>query len=139
MEVPQQRLAPQLVPLVVEHDPLELPTRRHFAFTHPADERVALPGGKTFAGVEREPRRGNRRHPEDDRLLESGRRRRKARAVVVAAVADDRPAVVAARLQHVQFVAAVWTVFMLPDLASERIEGEPELHAMTDFVKIAGL
>src|SRR5712692_9429979 len=132
MEVSQQRLAPELLPLVVEHDPLELSGRRHFAFAHPTDKRVALPAWKAVAGVEHEARRRNRRHPEDDRLLESGRRGRKARAVVVAAVADDRPAVVAARLQHVQFVATVWTVFMLPDLAGVRVDGEPKLHPMTD-------
>src|SRR5262245_21040137 len=123
MEVAQQRLAPELLPLVVEHDPLKLSGRRHFAFAHPTDERVALPAWKAIAAVEREARRRNRRHPEDDRLLEAGSGRRKARTVVVAAVADDRPAVVAARLQHVQFVAAVWPVFQLPDLVGERIEG----------------
>src|SRR5207302_6294082 len=132
VEVAQQRLAPELLPLVVEHDPLELSARRHFAFAQPAYERVALPAWKAVAAVEHETRRRNRRHPEDDRLLETGRGRRKARAVVVAAVADDRPAVVVARLQHVQFVAAVRTVFLFPDLAGERIESKPKLHAMTD-------
>src|SRR5262249_10271245 len=95
-------------------------------------ERVALPVWKAVARVEREARRRDRRHPEDHRLLETGRGGRKARAVVVAAVADDRPAVISPRLQHVQFVAAVRTVLVLPDLTREWIEREPELHAMTD-------
>src|SRR5262245_47563421 len=73
MQIAQQRLAPELVPFVVEHDPLELSARRHFAFAHPADECVVLPVRKTIASVEREARRGNRRHPEHDRLLEPRR------------------------------------------------------------------
>src|SRR5439155_977385 len=85
-----RRLTPGLLPLVVEHDPLELSGRRHFAFAHPADKRVSLPGWKAIAGVEHEARRRDRRHPENDRLLETGRGRRKARAVVVAAVGHDR-------------------------------------------------
>src|SRR2546427_2372558 len=54
MEVAEQRLASELLPLVVEHDPLELSGRRHFAFAHSADKRVALPAWKAVARVERE-------------------------------------------------------------------------------------
>src|SRR5207249_3641591 len=132
MQVAQQRLTPQLFPLVVEDDPLELTARRHFAFAHSADEDVALPRRKPIAGIEHEAGCRNRRHPEDDRLLESRRRRRKTRTVVVAAVADDRPAVVAARLQHVQLVSSVWTVLSFPDVVRVGIESETKLHPMTD-------
>ena len=49
-----------------------------------------------------------------------------------AAVADDRPAVVRARLQDVDLVAAVRAVLVLPDLAGARVHGQAERAAMAE-------
>src|SRR3954471_4419534 len=117
---------------------------RHLADTHAADEHVALPLRQLVAGVERHARYGDRRHPEDERLLEAivHRLLRLARTWIGAAVADDRPAVVRARLQDVDLVAAVGAVLVLPDFAGVRIGREAERAAMAervDFRPVAGL
>jgi hypothetical protein len=46
MQIAQQRLAPQLLPVVVEHDALQLAGAGNLAFTHAADEQVAFQLGK---------------------------------------------------------------------------------------------
>src|SRR5262245_1748651 len=58
------------------------------------------------------------------------------RARVRAAVAHERPAVVGARLQDVDLVAAVGTVFVGPDLAGAGVDGEAELVAMSQRVDL---
>src|SRR5579863_4098427 len=101
-----------------------MPRTRNLAGAHRAHENVALPLGEFIAGVERHAGDGDRGHPVNHRWFETrmpgpfglpGPR-------ITAAQADDRPAVIAARLKHVDLVAAVGTVFVLPHLAGSRTQ-----------------
>src|SRR5688572_21181564 len=56
VQIAQQRLAAQLVPVVVEHNPLQLAGTGNLALPHAAHEQVALPVRKAVAGVERHSR-----------------------------------------------------------------------------------
>ena len=74
------------------------------------------------AGVDRQARGRDRRHPVDDGVLEAFAREafRLPRPRIRAARADERPAVVRAGLQDVDLVAAVRAVLALPELAGRR-------------------
>src|SRR5690606_17257416 len=80
----------------------------------------------TLVGVEDQAAGADGRHPVVQRLLHA---RRLAQAfadrgaVVVHAMADHRPAVVAAGTGDVQLVAALGTVFGLPELTGIRMQG----------------
>src|SRR5262249_42055312 len=130
VQLAEHRLAPDFFPLVVEHQPLQLTGARNLAFAHPAYEDTPFPPRKPVAGIEQQAGRGDRGHPENRGLLEVGAGRSKARAEIVAAVAHDRPSIVLAGPKDVQFVAPVWSILVFPDLAGERVERQPELHAM---------
>src|SRR5204863_6520461 len=102
---------------------------------HPADEDVSFPRGEPLARVERQARGSNRRNPEDERWFHAGRRmlgcrwtRRVARrvAVVRASVGDDRPAVILAGFDDVDFVATHGAVLVFPELAGLRMNREAE-------------
>src|SRR5215471_13589267 len=97
MQLVQHLLAADLLPLVVEDDPLDVARAVDLALTHRAHEHIVLPGWKLFARVEGHTRGRNRRHPEDDRQLHPFfvRNIRLVRPGVLTAIADDRPAVVA--------------------------------------------
>ena len=94
--------------------------------------------GSLLAGVERHAGQRNGRHPVDDRRFEAflRKRRRLPRSRVAAAEAHDRPAVVGARLQDVDFVAAVRSHFVLPHLAGRRMHGEAERVAVAERVDL---
>src|SRR5436190_19255602 len=112
MQILEQAFAPQLLELVVEHDARESPGARDLADTRAADEQVAAPGRELVTRIHGEPRRRDRRQPHHDRLLDAFAERhgRDSRAVVVASEAPLRPAVVAARQDQVDLVAAVRAV-----------------------------
>ncbi len=62
--------------------------------------------------------------------------------LVRTAVTHQRPAIVASRLQDVDFVAAIGTIFVLPHLAGPGMHGQPERAAVSqrvDFRPMAGL
>src|SRR4051812_43387673 len=84
LQLRQKNLAARRLALRIEEHALNVLAG---VVAHRADKRVALPRGKRVAVVDRQPGDGNRRHPEDDRLLEPGLRE---------AVADDGAVVVAA-------------------------------------------
>ena len=116
-QIDEQRLAAQLLHLLVEQDAVELARARDLAGAQAADEHVALPLRQLVARVEREARDRDRRRPVDDRRLEAFVRRqlRLPRAGVGAAVAHERPAVVLAGADDVELVAAVRAVLALPE------------------------
>ena len=105
--------------------PSSVEPRQHLAFER-ADEQAALPAREQVAGVERHAGGRDRRRPVLHRLLHAGLRacRRRSAAAIIDAVADHRPAVVLARLDDVDLVAALRAVLLLPELAVGGIEGE---------------
>src|SRR5690606_31801613 len=101
---------------IVERDTLDVTRPAHPPLHHRPDERIAPPGREAVAAVERQSRDRDRRHPIEKRRLEPVARRFVAdrRAVVVFAVCYERPAVIAAREDHVDLVAAERAVLVLP-------------------------
>src|SRR5262252_3792895 len=68
-KIGEQRLAPQLLHLLVEEDAIEMTRARDLALAQSADEHVAFPLRELVARVEREARDRDRRRPVDDRRL----------------------------------------------------------------------
>src|SRR4030095_1371772 len=134
----QHRLAADLFPLVVEFDAIDLPCSRTLALTQSTHEHVSLPSGKPVARVERHARERNRRYPHDNRLFHPflPRLLRDTRTGIAASVADDGPAVVLARLDDVDLVAAIRSLLARPDFAGLRIHRQTELVAMTHRVDL---
>ena len=134
----QQRLAPQLLHLLVEEDALEMARARDLAGAQRADEDIALPLRESVAGVERHAGDRDRRHPVDERRLEA----RVSRALdlprprIGAAVAHERPSVVGAGLEDVDLVAAVRAVLVEPHLAGARMHRQPERAAVSERVDL---
>src|SRR5439155_22675051 len=104
------------------------------AGAHRAYEDVSLPGGKPVACVDGDSAYRRRRVPVVERLLHAlapAIRRRGSRptgrlAGVILAVGNDRPAVIAARLDDVDLVAAHGPVLGFPDLTRLRVDEEPD-------------
>ena len=71
VQLRQQRLAPQLFQLVVQHHALQAARARHLAAPRAAHEEVALPRREAIAGIEGHSRRRDRRDPQDERLLDA--------------------------------------------------------------------
>ena len=111
---------------------------RNLASAHRADEHVALPLRELAARVERHPRDRDRGRPVDDRILEALAREtlRLPWAWIRAAEAHERPAVVCAGFQHVDLVAAVRSVLVLPDRAGGGMHREPERAAVPERVDL---
>src|SRR6187399_747601 len=133
-QVGQQRLAPQLLHLLVEQDPFDVAGAWDLARAQRADEDIALPLGQLVAGVEGHARHGNGRRPVDERILDAvlAEFLRLPRSGIGAAETDDRPAVVATGTDDVDLVAAVRTVFVLPELSGCRMNRQAERIAMSD-------
>src|ERR1043166_2222577 len=131
MQIAQERLATQFLPLVVEDDALQLAGGRPLALTHAADEQAAPPTGKAIAVVERPARQRDGRHPVKRWLLEALARvlRVEPRSAVVAAIAGKRPSVILAGQDDVDLVAAVRSLLAGPQLSVVRVHGETELIA----------
>src|SRR4029453_11570218 len=105
---------------------------------------MALPLWKALAGVDDDAGRGNRRVPEEKRLLHpwstrlGKRRARPARAfaAVRPAVRDHRPAVVLAGLNDVDFVAAKRSILRVPDLAGLGMDDQAERVANAEGIDL---
>ena len=122
VELGQQRDVTHRQSPLVEDDALQL------GGGHPADEQAPLPRRKRVARIEGHAAGRDDGVPVEQRLLHAGRaglgqfRARPAGADrgfpgVRAAVRDDRPAVVPARPDDVELVAALRAVLHLPELA----------------------
>src|ERR1700730_3111162 len=111
---------------------------RNFALPHPAHEQVVLPRRKLVAGVERQPRWRNRRHPEDGRLLHPilVHLLVDARAQIEPAEADERPAVVLAWLEDVDLIATVRAILALPYLSGHRVNRQAQHVAMAHRIDL---
>ena len=135
-QIDEQHLAPQLLHVLVEQDALQVTRARDLAHAHAANEDVALPLRQLVARVEGHARYRNRRRPVDDRILEPFAREafRLPRPRVGAAEAHERPAVVRSGFQHVDLVAAVRSVFVLPNGAGRRMHGQAERAAVPERV-----
>src|SRR5688572_2193578 len=131
LQFAQHRLAPDLLPLLVELDPLHVSGARRLALPQAADKDIPLPAGEHVAGIERQARYGDRGNPDDGRLLHPRARRSEARAHVVAAITDDRQAVVLPGPDHVDLVAPVRPLLAGPQLTGFRIERHAKLSAMS--------
>ncbi len=132
VEIEQQHLVADRLPLVVEDDPLDVAGARGFTHAHGADEQIAFPLRELVTGVEDETARRDRRDIGDVRagdaiLAGIGSDRT---AAVVAAFARHWPAIVAAGAQDVHLVAAIGGVFGRPHLIGPRVHGEAEIDAV---------
>src|SRR5688572_6499821 len=134
----EQRLAAGLFHRAVEHDALDAPRTRNLAVAHTTDEEIALPLGESLARIEGHARRRDRRHEVDDRrghalgLKAAGL----IRPGVGAAETDERPAVVAAGLDDVDFVAAVRAHLGFPDRLRRLVPDETLGRAMAERVDL---
>src|SRR5262245_25053644 len=113
MQVGQQRFASKLFELVVHDDALESAGARNLAAPCAAYGQIALPRRNAVARVEGETCRRDGWNPQHERLLDAGaeRRLRNARSFVGAPEAPLGPTVVASRLNQVDLVTAVGSVF----------------------------
>ena len=94
---------------------------------HAADEQIATPPGEAITRVNHQARDADRRHPHVDRLLHALAVRTRVNGQtgsVVDAKPDDRPPIVAARLQPIQLIASLRAVLVRPYLAGLRMNGE---------------
>ena len=71
MQLGEHRFAPQLLLLVIEHHPLQVPRAGNLARTHSSHEHVPLPARKLVPRIDRHPRRRNRGNPEHHREFPS--------------------------------------------------------------------
>src|SRR5262249_35191319 len=104
----------------------------------PSHQEAVLPCREPIAGIKRDTRGANRRHPEDDGRLHvsPNRRFRDGRAGVFASIRGDRPAIIAARQDNVDFVATLRPVLAFPPRAGTRMDGEPQLIPMPHGVDL---
>src|SRR5580698_2623292 len=96
-------------------------------------EKIATPRWKLITAIHRESRRRDRRRPINHRLLEPRalRIRRNIRPGIVHAISDDRPAVVPACHDDVQFIAAARTMLCFIKPSALYIEEQALRVAMT--------
>src|SRR3954465_11081550 len=119
---------------------VELQAHEHLVAKR-TDEEVALPAGKTIAGIESHARGRDRRHPVVDRLFHArlgGAFADFGAAAVVGPVRNPRPAVVGAGPDDVHFVAALRAVLVRPQHAGLRMQCRALLIAMAQ-VEFLGL
>src|SRR5690606_2493593 len=104
-QLDEQALAAQLLEVLIEQHAIEPAGARNLAVAQAADEQIAFPFRKRIAGVERKARYRDCGRPIHDRRLVARMRRafvaRLPWARIRAAEADERPAVVQARTDHV--------------------------------------
>src|SRR5262245_28284011 len=110
----------------------------NLAGAHAAHKDVALPFWQPASCVERHTRDGNGRHPEHDRLLEAFVRRFLCLPwpLVSATEADDGPSIVATGTDDVDFISAVGTVLVLPDISRARMNSQAERCTMTKRIDL---
>src|SRR5580700_3219353 len=96
------------------------------------NKKIAPPRWKLITAIHRESRRCDRRRPIDHRLLEPRalRIRRNIGAGIVHTVSDQRPAIVPARDDDVEFIAAARTMLCLVKPPALFIEDQALLVAM---------
>src|SRR5207249_4136814 len=109
-----------------------------FTRSHATDEDIAFPFGETVAGVERHAGNSDRWHPEHDRRFEALMRGllRLPWPLVRTSVTHDGPAIVAPGPDDVDLVAAIRTIFVLPNFAGSRMNRQTERRAMTHRVDL---
>src|SRR5688572_22539243 len=122
-----------LLPVLVENDPVHLTGSGNAADLQAADEEVVSPGGKTRSRVEGDTGYRDGRSPYEDRIFKALLRRlvRDPSATVLAAVTDEGPPVVAADFQDVHLISAQRTIFRFPDFAGRRVNRHAEHVAMS--------
>src|SRR6267154_2342370 len=100
------------------------------------NKKIAPPRWKLITAIHRESRRRDRRRPIDQRLLEPRalRIRRNIGTGIVHAISDDRPTIVPARHDDVQFIAAARTMLCFVQPPTLYIEDQALLVAMAPSV-----
>src|SRR5262245_298804 len=132
----EQRLAAGLFHGGVEHDALDATGAWDLAVAHAADEQISLPLREPVGRVEAHARRRYRRHEVDDRRHHAFELKALGliRPGVRAAETHERPAVVAARLDDVDLIAAVRAHLGLPDRFRWLVPDETLGRAMAERV-----
>ena len=113
------------------------------ARAHAADEDVALPRREAVAGVNGHAGHRNLRKPDDERRFHplAGGVVGDARPWIVAPEAHDRPSVIAARQDDVDFIAAIGPVLVVPQGSRHRMNDQGQRVAVAkgeDFRPVAG-
>src|SRR6187549_2963955 len=129
----RQEHLPLLVLLRLRHVERDAPQR---LAVQRAEERVVLPALELVAGVENETRRADRRHPEHPRVVHARLRPRNRRPGVVATGRGERPAVVVARLEDVDLVAAERPDLGFPELTGHGVVREAVYVAVAEGVDL---
>ncbi len=102
---------------------ISLHARQHLEFKG-SDQKVALPFGKHLAAIDRDGAGRDRRIPIMQRLFQPflGRAFADLGAGIIAAIGDDRPAIVLARLDQVNLIAAARAVLDGVEFAGGLVE-----------------
>src|SRR5262245_23210761 len=102
---------------------------------------MPLPPREPIAGIESQTGRRNRRHPEHQRLLHSFliKLRVDTWTKIEASGTDEVPAVVFPRLQHVDLIAAVWSVLAFPNRSGVGLHRQSKHVAMPHRVDLRAI
>src|SRR6185436_6976045 len=138
LEFTKHAFAVKLLPFFVKVDTLEVAGARNLALPHAADENVVLPVGKFVAGVKCHAGNGDGGYPEYQRRCHALTPRilRHARSKIEPAEAYNGPTVVLTRLQNVNLIAAVGSVFAFPDRAGVGLDRESQRIAMAQRIDL---
>src|SRR5215469_6858971 len=111
---------------------------RNLASAKRTDKDIALPFREAVAGVKRHSRYGNRWHPVDHRGLKADMPGRGGLpgTLIRTSVAHNRPAIVAARLEYVDLVAAIGAIFVFPHFAGPRMHRQTQSAANAERIHL---
>src|SRR5688572_19461231 len=131
--VGKEDFAADLLPVLVENNPVHLTGTGNAADLQAADEEVVSPCGKARPGVEGDTGYRDGRSPYEDGIFKTLLRRlaRNPGATVLAAVTDEGPSVVGADFQDVHLISAQGAIFRFPDFAGRRMNRHAEHVAMS--------
>src|SRR6185369_11628586 len=137
----QHRFAAQFFRFRIEDDAFQVASAGDAAGAHAADEDVALPRRKAITGVNGHAGHGDLRKPRDERRLHplTCRMLGDARTRVVATETHDWPSVIASGQDDVDFVAAIGTVFVVPQLSRLWVNEQRQRVAMSECVDLGSI
>src|SRR5262249_7294341 len=133
MQIAENRFAMEFLPLLIEIDPVDMPALWNLALPQAAYEHVVLPGGNLVSSIEGQSGGRDGRYPEHYRWFHIVliRLLSDARTQIKPAKTHDRPAIILARLEDIDFIAAVWAGLTFPDRSRIRLDSEAQHVAMS--------
>src|SRR5215471_2868922 len=115
-----------------------MPGARNLARAKRTDKDIAFPFREAVACVKRHSRYGNRRHPVHYRRLKAHMSRRGGLpgTLIRTAVAHNRPAVIAARLEYGDLIAAIRAILVFPHFAGPRMHRQTQSAANAERIHL---